>query len=328
MRLLFAGTPEVSVPSLQTLIDSEHDVVAVLTRPDAGAGRGRIKGSSAVAMAAEEAGIEVLKPSSLRDPDLGRRLGDLQLDAAPVVAYGALVPPDLLDLPQHGWINLHFSLLPAWRGAAPVQHAIMAGDDITGATTFHLTQGLDTGPTFGKVTEALRPRDTAGDVLQRMSTSGAQLLLATLDAIEAGTAHPQTQPLEGVSHAPKLTTRDAEIDWTRPGYGVDRQIRGCTPDPGAFTTVGNRRLGVLAAEVVAAAESAQGSPERGVLGPGELVVSKREVRVGTGHGQVRLLRVHPEGKKAIDAPDWARGARVTSGDVIGAGEVPGGQGDV
>lgn len=316
MRVLFAGTPEVALPSLQALFDSDHEVVGVLTRPDGRVGRGRSLRPSPVAVAAEQAGVPVLKPASLRDPGVRRQLCDLRADAAPVVAYGALVPPGLLTVPAHGWVNLHFSLLPAWRGAAPVQRAIMAGDDVTGATTFRLTEGLDTGPTFGRLTEALRPADTAGDVLGRLSHAGAQLLLATLDALETGTAQPQAQARDGVSHAPKLGVDDAHIDWSRPAYGVDRQIRGCTPEPGAFTRFGDRRVGVLAAELDPRDASVPPVGSAGTLRPGELLVSKRDVIVGTGLGALRLLHVRPEGKNAMGAADWARGARATSGDAF------------
>ncbi|MGB5953201.1 MAG: methionyl-tRNA formyltransferase [Ornithinimicrobium sp.] len=316
MRLLFAGTPDVAVPTLQALIDSEHEVCAVLTRPDMRAGRGRTLRQSPVALAADQAGIQALKPTSLGDPEVLAQVEALNLDAAPVVAYGALVPPKLLAVPVHGWVNLHFSLLPAWRGAAPVQRAIMAGDDVTGATTFQLTEGLDTGPTLGRVTETLRDSDTAGDVLRRLSIAGAHLLVASLDALAAGTAHPQPQPHDGISHAPKLTPADAEIDWARPAYAVDRQIRGCTPEPGPFTTVDDRRLAVLRAELVDEPRTTQ-AHSRAEPRPGELLVSKREVLVGTTHGQIRLLRVQPQGKQGMDAADWARGARAASGDVLG-----------
>jgi methionyl-tRNA formyltransferase len=186
LRLLFAGTPEPAVPSLEALLGSRHDVVAVLTRPDARAGRGRKVSRSPVAERADAAGVPVLQPRSPREPEFLEQLAELAVDCAPVVAYGALVPQAALDLPAHGWVNLHFSLLPAWRGAAPVQHAIMAGDEVTGASTFRLEAGLDTGPVFGTVTETIGAHDTAGDLLGRLSVSGAGLLVATLDGIAAG----------------------------------------------------------------------------------------------------------------------------------------------
>ena len=237
MRVLFAGTPEAAVPSLRALLESEHEVVGVLTRPDSRSGRGRRLFPSPARVVAEEAGVPVLTPRGLRDPEVARgRWPSWPLRPAPVVAYGALVPPSLLDLPRHGWVNLHFSLLPAWRGAAPVQHAIMAGDTMTGATTFLLEEGLDTGPVLGTLTEPIRATDTAGHLLDRLAVAGAGLLVATLDALAAGDLQPQPQPGDGVSLAPKLSVEDARIRWERPAYAVDRQIRGCTPAPGAWTT--------------------------------------------------------------------------------------------
>src|SRR5579875_662781 len=213
MRLAFAGTPAAAVPSLQALLGApDHDVVAVITRPPARSGRGRKVSPSPVAEIATEAGIPVLTPAKPGDADFLAELRALRVDACPVVAYGALLPQRALDVPRHGWINLHFSLLPAWRGAAPVQHAILHGDEITGASTFRIEAGLDTGPVFGVVTEPIRPTDTAGDLLERLSRSGAQLMLATLDGIAAGTLVPVPQPAEGVSLAPKLDVADARVD--------------------------------------------------------------------------------------------------------------------
>ncbi|MCO8306341.1 methionyl-tRNA formyltransferase, partial [Streptomyces sp. RKCA744] len=211
MRLVFAGTPEVALPALDALIASErHEVVAVVTRPDAPAGRGRRMVASPVAERAGEAGIEVLKPARPRDPEFLARLGEIAPDCCPVVAYGALLPKAALDIPAHGWVNLHFSLLPAWRGAAPVQHAVLAGDEMTGASTFQIEEGLDSGPVFGVVTEEVRATDTSGDLLTRLAFAGAGLLEATMDGIENGTLRPVPQPAEGVSLAPKITVEDAE----------------------------------------------------------------------------------------------------------------------
>ncbi len=315
MRLLFAGTPEVALPSLKALIDSSHDVVAVLTRPDAPSGRKRALTPSPVKIAAEVAGIEVLTPAKTSDPMLAQRLIELGVEAAPVVAYGGLIPPALLALPNRGWVNLHFSLLPSWRGAAPVQHAIMAGDELTGATTFMLEHGLDTGPTLGLLTERVRPDDTAGAVLDRLSHAGAKLLLDSLDALEAGTAALQPQAGMGVSHAPKLSAEDARINWARPAYAVDRQVRGCTPSPGAHTTLRGQRLKIY--PVVPIIECGDGSQEP-QLAPGELRVARTEVLVGTAQGCVRLSQVQPPGKQPIPAADWARGAQLQPGDALGA----------
>jgi methionyl-tRNA formyltransferase len=284
-------------------------VAAVLTRPDARAGRGRTAVRSPIAELADAAGVPVLQPRSPREPEFLARLADLAVDCAPVVAYGALVPPAALEVPRHGWVNLHFSLLPAWRGAAPVQHAIMAGDDITGAATFLLEAGLDTGPVYGTVTEPIAPTDTAGDLLDRLAVSGARLLVATLDGIAAGTLTPVPQPTEGVSLAPRIETADARVDWTLPAYVVDRRVRGVTPAPGAWTTWRGERLRLGPVEPV---DSAFG------LAPGELSPGPSGVLVGTGRGAVRLGQVQPAGKKLIAAADWARGARPVAGEQVGA----------
>lgn len=236
MKLVFAGTPEVAVPALDALIASgRHEVAAVVTRPDAPAGRGRRLVASPVAQRAEEAGIEVLRPAKPRDPEFLERLREIAPDCCPVVAYGALLPRVALDVPARGWVNLHFSLLPAWRGAAPVQHSIMAGDEITGASTFLIEEGLDSGPVYGTVTEEIRPTDTSGDLLTRLAFAGSGLLAATMDGIEDGTLQAVPQPGEGVTLAPKITVEDARIDWATPALRVDRVVRGCTPAPGAWT---------------------------------------------------------------------------------------------
>ena len=225
MRLVFAGTPEAAVPALDALLKSRHEVTAVITRPDAPAGRGLHLVPSPVAERAAEAGVEVLKPVRPREPEFIDRLRHIAPDCAPVTAYGALIPQSVLDIPAQGWVNLHFSVLPAWRGAAPVQHAILHGDDITGATTFRLVKELDAGPVFGVVTEPIRPDDTAGDLLGRLAVSGAELLVATLDGIESGQLEARPQPAEGVSLAPKITAEDARVRWDQPGR------RGGPPDP-------------------------------------------------------------------------------------------------
>jgi methionyl-tRNA formyltransferase len=304
VRLVFAGTPYVAVPTLQALLDSpRHEVVAVVTRPDRPAGRGRTLAESPVKTRAESAGIEVLTPQRPSDADFLGRLADIAPDCCPVVAYGALVPPDALDLPRHGWVNLHFSLLPAWRGAAPVQHAILAGDDVTGATTFRLEEGLDTGPVYGIVTTEIGGRDTSGEVLDRLAHAGAGLMVATLDAIEDGAVVPQPQPTDGVSLAPKLGVDDARVDWAAPALRVDRLIRACTPVPGAWTTIRGRRLKL--GPVTAAEE---------VLAPGRLAANRNSVLVGTGSTAVHLGEVRPEGRGPMAAADWARGLHLGPDD--------------
>ena len=301
MRLAFAGTPEVALPSLEALLASGHEVVAVLTRPDAPAGRGRSLRPSPVKELAVARGLEVLDPAHPRDPAFQARLAELQVDAVPVVAYGALLPRSALDLPRLGWVNLHFSLLPAWRGAAPVQHALLAGDDVTGATTFLIEEALDSGPVFGVLTERVRPTDTAGDLLGRLAHAGAGLLVATMDGLEAGGLTAVPQPGEGVSFAPKLTVADARVDWTAPAQRVDRQVRACTPSPGAWTTFRDRRV-----KLGPVAPTDEHLPAGSIEGD----------LVGTATQAVRLGRVRPEGKGDMPAADWLRGLRVQPGEAF------------
>jgi methionyl-tRNA formyltransferase len=309
MRVAFAGTPEVALPSLDAIAASGHELVAVITRPDAPAGRGRKLVASPVARRAEELGIPVLKPEHPRDPEFQDRLKALEVDCVPVVAYGALLPADALEIPAHGWVNLHFSLLPQWRGAAPVQHAIWAGDEFSGATTFRIVPALDAGPTFGVMTERVRPADTAGDLLARLAEGGAQLLVATLDGIEDGSLEAREQPSDGITVAPKITVEDGEVDWSEPAAVVDRRIRACTPAPGAWTTFAEERfkLGPVTPD-----------PAEAPLAPGELRVTKRSVHVGTSTVPVRLGVVRPFGKKEMPAADWARGVSLPHGATFGS----------
>ncbi len=303
MRVVFAGTPGPALPALEAVAASRHELVGVVTRPDAPAGRGRRLVASPVAQRAEELGVPVLKPEHPRDPEFQAELRKLDPDCCPVVAYGALLPRTALDIPPHGWVNLHFSLLPAWRGAAPVQHALWAGDEVTGATTFRIVPALDAGPVFGVMTERVRPTDTAGDLLARLATGGAELLVRTLDGIEDGSLEAREQPAEGVSLAPKVEVADAEVDWSRPAVGIDRQVRACTPAPGAWTTYEGERVKLGPVRLT----------DREPLAPGVLEVTKNAVHVGTGSVPVLLGDVKPFGKKQMPAADWARGARLESG---------------
>lgn len=313
MKLVFAGTPEVAVPALDALIASDrHEVAAVVTRPDAPAGRGRRLVASPVAQRAEEAGIEVLKPAKPRDEEFLARLREIAPDCCPVVAYGALLPKVALDVPARGWVNLHFSLLPAWRGAAPVQHAVMAGDEITGASTFLIEQGLDSGPVYGTVTEVVRPTDTSGDLLTRLAFAGSGLLAATMDGIEDGSLKAVPQPADGITLAPKITVEDAQVDWAAPALRVDRVVRGCTPAPGAWSVFRGERLKIIQSALVA---------DRTDLAPAELGAAKNNVYVGTGSHAVELLWVQPQGKKPMRGADWARGVRIAPGERLGDTDV-------
>jgi methionyl-tRNA formyltransferase len=236
----------------------------------------------------------------VRDPEFLDRLRAIGPDCCPVTAYGALLPQPALDIPPQGWVNLHFSVLPAWRGAAPVQHALLHGDDVTGATTFRIVKELDAGPVFGVLTEPVGPRDTAGDLLARLALSGAKLLVDTLDGIESGEIQAVPQPAEGVSLAPKINPDDARVDWARPAVAIDRLIRACTPEPGAWTEFAGARLKLGPVEL---------QPGAGTAGPapGELHVTRDSVLAGTATEPVRLGLVQPPGKRAMPAADWARG---------------------
>lgn len=301
MRVVFAGTPEVAVPALDAIAASPHELVGVVTRPDAPAGRGRRLTPSPVAQRAEELGVPVLKPAHPRDQEFQEALKALEPDCCPVVAYGALIPRSALDIPRHGWVNLHFSILPAWRGAAPVQHSIWAGDEFTGATTFRIVEALDAGPMFGVMTERIRPTDTAGDLLARLAEGGSSLLVATLDGIADGALEAREQPDEGVSLAPKISVDDARVDWSEPAVGVDRRIRACTPGPGAWTTLDGERVKLGAVTIEEGASD---------LAPGAIRVGKNHVLVGTSTDAVRLGEVKAFGKKQMGAADWARGVRL------------------
>lgn len=302
LRLVFAGTPEVALPALDALADSDHELVGVVTRPDAPAGRGRRLVASPVAERAAELGVPVLKPEHPRDPEFQERLRALAPDCCPVVAYGAMLPQSALDIPRLGWVNLHFSVLPSWRGAAPVQHALWAGDEVTGATTFRIVKELDAGPVFGVMTERVRPDDTAGDLLARLAEGGAGLLVATMDGLADGSIEARPQQPEGLSYAPKVTVEDARVDWTGHAVLIDRQVRACTPAPGAWTELDGERVKIGPVTL---------TDHR--LAPGEILAGKRDVLVGTGTVAVRLGEVRPHGRKQMAAADWARGLRLEPG---------------
>jgi methionyl-tRNA formyltransferase len=308
MRLIFAGTPQVAVPALEAVAGSRHELLAVLTRPDAPAGRGRHLVRSPVGEWADAHGIEVLTPVRPREPAFLERLAELAPDCVPVVAYGALVPPAALEIPRCGWVNLHFSLLPAWRGAAPVQHAVLHGDELTGASVFQLEAGLDTGPVFGTLTEPIGPADTSGDLLSRLAVSGARLLVEVLDGIEAGALRAVPQPDEGISLAPKLTVEDVEVRWAEPAFAVDRRVRAGTPSPGAWSTFRGERVKLGPVSLAAGVEP---------LPPGTIAVQRSRVLVGTGTEPVALGEVRAAGKRAMPAVDWARGVRPEPGEGLG-----------
>jgi methionyl-tRNA formyltransferase len=305
VRLVFAGTPETALPALRRLIDSpRHDVVAVLTRPDAASGRRGRPEPSAVAREALDRGIPLLRPSRPNSPEFVGELSELAPECCAVVAYGALLRDELLAVPPRGWINLHFSLLPAWRGAAPVQAAIAAGDTITGATTFQIERAMDSGPVYGVVTETIQPTDTAGDLFERLAISGAALLSTTLDGIADATLTPRPQPTDGVSMAPKITVEQARVRWDLPAPVVERRIRAVTPNPGAWTLIGDLRIKLGPVHLDSGPEAPIALP------PGGIHVARKGVWIGTGSDPVRLDQIQPPGKKVMNAVDWARGARL------------------
>ncbi|MEV8182777.1 methionyl-tRNA formyltransferase [Specibacter sp. NPDC078692] len=296
MRVLFAGTPAVALPSLEVLREAGHEIVAVLTRPDAPLGRKRVMTPSPVAARAQELGLPVIKADKI-DAEAAAAIAAAAPEVAAIVAYGALIPASALTLPTHGWINLHFSLLPAWRGAAPVQHSVINGDEITGASTFLLEKGLDTGPVYGTMTETIRPTDTSAALLERLSHSGAILLAQTIDGIGAGALTGIPQQGE-ISLAPKLTLEDGHVAWGEPALAINRRIRGVTSEPGAWTMLAGQRfkLGPVLMR-----------PDVTDLVPGQLLISGKTVVVGTGSHAVELVDVQPAGKKLMKATDWARG---------------------
>ncbi len=301
MKLVFAGTPDVAVASLRALVDSRHEVAAVISRPDAAVGRSSRLVPSPVAQAADELGIPVFKPARVTEV-----LDDLRAiapDVCPVVAYGALVPRSVLDVPTHGWVNVHFSLLPAWRGAAPVQRALMAGETELGITTFQLVEALDAGPIYRQLTTPALPDEVAGEALTRLAVLGADLLVETLDAIDAG-EQPVAQPDADTTYAAKITPDEARIDWSLPADSIANLVRGTSPNPGAWSELAGQRFKVLRAHVGASDD---------VLAPGELRSTKRELLVGSGDGVLVLDEVQAFGKKAMRGADWARGANLEAG---------------
>lgn len=294
MRIIFAGTPATAIPSLERLAQ-DHDVIAVLTREPAPVGRKRVLTPSPIESRAREMGIDVMTPRSLRDPEIITQLTELAPDAVAVVAYGLIIPPAALTIPTHGWINLHYSLLPRWRGAAPVQCAIAAGDSITGTSVFKIEEGLDTGPVASREEHDIDGR-TAGEMLDYLSETGAQHLARVFDQLADVEFHEQSGE---ATHAPQLTTRDSRIDWTWPASRVEAAIRAFTPEPGPWTTLAGQRVKIGPATP---ADSA-------FLAPGELSGGK-QVLVGTGDGDLILSTVAPAGKTWMNASDWMRGVKV------------------
>ena len=291
MRVAFAGTPDAAVPTLTALLDSEHEVAFVVTRPDAPKGRGRVMTQSPVGDVAQANGIRTLKTSKLSE--IATEFNDV--DCVVVVAFGALVPRELLEVPKHGWINVHFSLLPHWRGAAPVQYAILSGDDVTGITTFQIDEGLDTGPMLAYLTTSIGAAETATDLLDRLSVEGAQLALATVAGLQTGAIHPLHQPIDGISHAPKITVDDARVRWSDPALAVDRRIRAVTSEPGAWTMLNEVRFKLGPVELIQDVTDLQ---------PGHTDLRDGKVLVGTGSHAIALSTLQESGRNSADAKGW------------------------
>jgi len=304
LNLVFAGSPSAAVPSLRRLGASQHRVRAVITREDSPVGRRGILTQTPVADAAAELGIGVIKANRLAGPAT-ESVAALAPDLGVIVAYGGLVREPLLSTPRLGWINLHFSLLPRWRGAAPVQRAVIAGDDLTGASVFQLVPELDAGDLFGQLTQPIGALETAGHLLESLAESGAELLLRVVNNLADGTARAQPQAGD-VTLAPKLTIDDGRIDWTADAVTVSNRIRGVTPEPGAFTMIAGARLKLL--EAVIARDAAP-------LAPGEFSLDGKRLLVGTSTNPIEVLRVHPAGGRSMAATDWWRGRPSDSGRI-------------
>lgn len=300
MRILFAGTPAAAVPTLQRLHAAGHQIVGVITAPAAPAGRGRKLTASPVSVVANELGIPVFEFTDINSPEARAEILELNPTAVAVVAYGQLLKPSTLELVPQGWINLHFSLLPAYRGAAPVQRAILAGEEVTGASTFWIEAGLDDGPVFGQLTLEIAPSETAGELLERLAAAGADLMAVTFDSLESGNLRPSPQPLSDISYAPKVSVEEAEIDWSHPALAIERKIRAFNPSPFAWTVFEGQKI------LLGKAEIADTDIE---LAAGSIFVQKNQVLVGTGSTSLSLLEVKPAGKGWMKAADWARGVR-------------------
>ena len=308
MRLAFLGTPDFALAALARLVEDGHEIACVYSQPPAPRGRGHELKPSPVHAFAAEKGLTVRTPASMRDPDEIAAFQALNLDAAAVVAFGQILPAAVLDAPRLGSFNLHGSLLPRWRGAAPIQRAVMAGDPVTGVEVMRMTEGLGEGPVLASETLRVGPLDTAGTMHDRMAVAGAELLARTLAAVARGEAVETPQPEDGVTYAKKIRPKEARIDWTKPGAEIDRKIRGLSPFPGAWFTLPTDKGPARVKALLSAFEDADGAP-------GEVLDDR--LLIGAGEGAVRLLRVQREGRGPQDAGDFMRGVRVAGGTKLG-----------
>jgi len=302
MRLIFMGTPDFSVPVLDALVADGHEIACVYCQPPRPAGRGKKERKSPVHLAAEAHGLPVRNPKSLRNDEAQQEFAALDADLAVVVAYGLILPQPVLDAPKQGCLNIHASLLPRWRGAAPIQRAIMAGDAETGVCIMQMEAGLDTGPVLLRRAIPIGAEETAAELHDRLSLLGAEAILEALHQLPDLT--PEPQPEQGVTYAEKIDKAEARIDWADPAETVDRKIRGLSPFPGAWTMIDGKRVKLLASRM------ADGSGTAGEVLTG--------LTIACGRGAVEVTRVQPEGKPPMAADDWLRGARLTPGTVLGA----------
>lgn len=304
MRVVFFGTPDFAVPCLEALRASRHEVVAAVTRPDQPRGRGRELAASPVKEVAARAGVPVLQPPSLRNPPFAPQLARLAPDVAVVVAYGKILPPEVLAVPAKGCVNVHGSLLPRWRGAAPIQWAVLAGDETSGVVTMRMDEGMDTGDVLLAREVRLAPDETAGSLFARLAPLGAELLLETLEGLERGTLVPVRQDAAKATHARRLEKADGRIDWRRTAREIDRHVRGMSPWPGAFTTGAGGKVLKVHRVLVRHEET---PVARARFRPGTVHAGKGAIEVECGRGRVALLEVQAEGGKRMSAVDFWRG---------------------
>lgn len=295
MQIAVAATPEVALPTLEALLDSEHELVSVITQPDRPAGRGLALKESPVAIWAKDRGITVSKPVDQAE----LKLAVTDIDLVITIGFGVIIKEEILNLPKHGFINLHFSLLPKWRGAAPVQRAIEAGDDKTGVTVFKLDKGMDTGPIYRQKEIDMPSHATSESLLQELAELGAPVVLDAISAIESNEA-PLIQSIDGASRAEKLSKDEGRIDWHLPATKIDRKIRAFYPAPGAWTTFRDEPLKI---------ESAKARESKAGL-PGEIFLDGKDLFVSTSEGSLQILKVKPAGKASMDAISWINGARI------------------
>ncbi|MCX7114595.1 MAG: methionyl-tRNA formyltransferase [Gammaproteobacteria bacterium] len=317
LNIVFAGTPEFGLPALDALLTSQHHVLAVYTQPDRPSGRGQVLQPSPIKLKAQAHHLPVYQPLNFRDPAVVAQLSELAPDLMVVIAYGLILPQSVLSIPRLGCINVHASLLPAWRGASPIQSAILNADDETGVTIMQLDVGMDTGPMLATAVTPIETTDTAGSLHDKLSQLGVAPLLSVLDRLATGEVVATPQPQDNVSYAKKIQKEDACIDWTQSAEHIDRLIRAYQPWPVAYTSVGELRIRVFAAEI----DNTLRHPERSEGSPGEIIaLNKQGILVAAGHGAIRIKQLQFPGGKVLHVADWlhARSGALTVGQCLGS----------